>query len=1193
MFPEIGIQRASDEAQRFLAAIVESSEDSIFAYTPAGIILTCNRGAETAFGYSAAEMIGKHVSMLVPLERRAALRQLTGQVLQGKADYQHEGLGLRKDGRRFHVSVSMCPVRDAGGEVTAISVILRDISERLATEQARALLASIVESSDDAIHGVTLDGTVVSWNQGAQALFGYSSQEIIGKSVAILAPSGRSAEVRQCLEVIQEGGAISPFDTVLQGKDGRGIDVSLSISPIRNSAGKVVGASGIARFIGNRLGSERKLRETQDRFRAVFEHAPFGLCVTALDGHFIQVNAAFCKMLGYPEQELLGCTWAKLTHPEDLESSLRMKDQLFEDPAGCADWEKRYLHWSGAFVWVRIKIATVQDSGGKPQYFVVHVEDITERKQAEQAQQFQISLIRAIHEVSLDGILVVNGQGAVLSHNQRFLEVWGYSGTKLSEDPFNIPVAVQDQPLLLANLERVKDPELFLKRIQSLYDDPSANDHCEIELKDGRTLERYSTSLGKEGGLFLGRVWFFRDITERKQAEAELIRAREGADDANQAKSRFLANMSHEIRTPINGVVAMTDLLLDTQLTPEQRQYAEIVSAGAESLMVIIENILEFSRIEAHRVILEKLDFDLRITLQNAVELLAPKAHEKGLELTCQIASSIPCRLRGDANRLQQVLVNLLGNAIKFTQEGEIAVRVALEKADEQTVLVSFAISDTGIGIAADRISAVFAPFVQADCSTTRNYGGTGLGLAISKQLVELMGGQLRVESHPGEGSTFSVVVAFEKSSEQIGAALATPSLREPGEAAVSPANLRGLKVLVADSHATSRTLVASILESWECRCQETGDPVSALALLRQATLTAEPFQVVLLDEDLLGLNGQGWAGLMPSDLRPGKVRLLAMTRLGRHIDWTCLKELGFAGQISKPIWESRLYGALTLPVGTEAASAAGFIRESAPPEVAPDLHSAPRILVVEDNLANQKVVAAILAKVGYQTDIVGSGAAAIRNLQQQDYDAVLMDCHMPDMDGYETTRRIRFVATGVRNPAIPIIAVTADAMAEDRLRCLDSGMNDYLAKPLVPKRLAELLRRWLASSPDPTERQSAISAPVAAPVVFDEESLLDRLLGDRELAHEVATLVLRDAPAMLASLRERVREGDWAGVCLQAHTLKGAAANLSAEALHELALAMQEAGTARDLARCSQLLPALEAAYERLLGTLNRAGWA
>ena len=450
---DVTVLRAAEEAQRFLAAIVESSENSILTFSPTGIILTWNRGAEAVFGYPAGDVIGKHVSMLVAPERLPGLAHITEQVLQGKAISQYEGLCRRKNGRRFHVSLWASPIKNSAGDVTAISVIVHDVSERHEAEQALALLASIVESSNDAILGVDLDGSIVSWNHGAEALFGYSSREIIGKHAAILAPPGRGDEVLQGLDSIKKGLTINSFETVLHGKDGRGVDVALSVSPLRNAAGEVVGASGIAHGIGKRLLTERKLRKSEKLYHEVFEQAPFGMCVTGLDGRFTQANAAFCQMLGYSEQELRGTPWTELTHPDDLEASLRRWEQAWRAHSG-QESEKRYLHRSGKVVWTRIRTVVVHGDGGDPPCLVIHVEDITERKLAEQKLRENTERFRGVFEHAPVGICVIGLDDRLIQVNAAFCEMLGYSEEELLESSWKELTHPDDRKATLQRRKR-------------------------------------------------------------------------------------------------------------------------------------------------------------------------------------------------------------------------------------------------------------------------------------------------------------------------------------------------------------------------------------------------------------------------------------------------------------------------------------------------------------------------------------------------------------------------------------------------------------------------------------------------------------------------------------------------------------------------------------------------------------------
>jgi len=430
--------------------------------------------------------------------------------------------------------------------------------------------------------------------------------------------------------------------------------------------------------------------------------------------------------------------------------------------------------------------------------------------------------------------------------------------------------------------------------------------------------------------------------------------------------------------------------------------------------------------------------------------VLANKASEKGLELTCELEPGTPRLLRGDPGRVRQVLVNLLGNAVKFTGQGEVAIRVRLEAENEHHATLRFTVSDTGIGFRQDRASALFEPFVQGDGSTTRRYGGTGLGLTISKQLVEMMGGQIGVESEQGKGSMFWFTAVFEKQ----------PQPSTPLTAVQS--SLRDAKVLVVDDHAANRSLVCRLLISWGCRTEESVDGNSALAVLRRAAQEADSFRMALLDMSLPGMDGEELGRRIAADPQLEQTALVLMTDLcrRRQSDWAHLQTLGFTGHVSKPIWERSLREVL-LHLGAKPGGVPPAEATRLQPRVVRGNRRA-RILVVEDSSTNQEVAVAILGKLGHDADVVASGEEAVRVLQQIDYDAVLMHCEMPEMDGYEATHRIRERRTGTRNPQIPIIAVTADAMPGDRDKCMEVGMSDYLAKPFNPRQLAEVLEKWL-----------------------------------------------------------------------------------------------------------------------------------
>ncbi len=903
--------------------------------------------------------------------------------------------------------------------------------------------------------------------------------------------------------------------------------------------------------------------------KTALETAANAVVITDTKGIILWVNPAFTALTGYSSEEVIGRTPTLLkSGKHDRQFYQNLWTTILTGKTWRGDFTNRRK--DGSLYQDEHTITPVRSEEGVITHFIAIMNDVTERKRAEQQLVWKTALFEAQVYSALDGILVVDGEGRKILQNQRMIDIWNI--------PKQVADELDDAPELAWVTKQVKNPWQFVEKVVYLYAHPNEVSRDEIELIDGRILDRYSAPVLGKDGKYYGRIWtlrditerhlaeitarqlaaivassddaiigkdlnsiitswnlgaerifgytaeemigtsiirliptdrqeeereivsrirsgercdhfetirlakdgqqlnvsitvspikdstgqvvgaskVIRDITERKRTEQELNHAKEAAEAANRAKSQFLANMSHEIRTPMNGVIGMTGLLLDGELNPQQREFAEIIRASGETLLTLINDILDFSKIESGKLVFEFLDFDLVETVESTLDLLADAAHDKGIELACEIAPNVHAGLRGDAGRLRQILTNLVGNAIKFTVKGEVVVRVSIASETLTHATVRFEVEDTGIGISPAAQTGLFQPFSQADGSTTRKYGGTGLGLAISKHLVAIMEGQIGVQSEAEKGSKFWFTAKLEKQ-------LCPVVSRETKK-------ICDRRVLVVDDNSTNRKILHHQLLVWKMQpdCAARGE--EALRMMRDAASAGKPYDLVLLDHQMPEMDGVALARAIKSDPVIRLTHLVMLTSHGQLLSPAELKELGIDSCLIKPAKQSRLFDCITDAMDRAAVQIGPPITVAStsatiPLEVSPQLEKM-RILLAEDNIVNQKVALAQLHKLGYSAQAVANGLEVVKALEQGSYDVILMDCQMPELDGYEATQTIRKREQALDGPCpwkvpVRIIAMTAHVMQGELEKCLAVGMDDYICKPVRGPELQVALERW------------------------------------------------------------------------------------------------------------------------------------
>ncbi|AHY47707.1 PAS domain S-box protein [Rubrobacter radiotolerans] len=1153
-------EREMEESRNNFAQLFEQSADALIVHDERGRVLDCNSEAHRSLGYTREEFLALSISdfeMNLRSEPGADggtwQRMISGELTTSAT---HEGKHRRKDGTTFPVEVRLNAVDYSGRRVILASI--RDVTERMEAERAlRSAEERFSRAFNDAPLGVSLvstDGRYMMVNDSLCRMLGYKEEELLGKCfMEVTHPDDREAGREAMRDLLSGEAETLTFDKRYINREGEIVWASLSSSVVRDEEGEVLYYVAQVRDVTEQVLAERKIRDSEAELRAVFASMEDVILVLDREGRCVKVAPTSPTGTFRVSEKGLGKSLPEVFPVEEREELDGTIERVFSEQRsaslGCS------MQLGYAMFHFEVTVSPMLSDR-----VLVLIRDVTGRVLEERERRRQERLFEAIYDQGVSFIGICAPDGTLLDANSSSIEGCGYSRSVELGRPFEETGWWRRDPEVSRQVREMLDRAATGERVRRELD---------YFLADGerRVTDIMISPIRDDAEKIVHLIPSGQDITEKKRAERNLAVARDEALAAAKAKSEFLANMSHEIRTPMNGVIGMTELLLSTDLSEEQREYAETVRTSGESLLTIINDILDFSKIEAGKLRLEKTDFELLPIVEEVTSLFASDAQGKGLELASLVDHSVPGALRGDPGRLRQVLANLVSNAVKFTGSGEVVVKVETLRQAPGSATLRFEVSDTGIGIRPEERDALFRAFSQADASTTRRYGGTGLGLSISRQLVELMEGEIGFESEPDAGSVFWFTVPFESPGEAPASLLATPP------------DLAGLRVLVVDDNRTNREILRLQISPWKMLVEAVGSGEEALQTLRRATEKGEPFDVAVVDLDMPGMDGLQLARAIGADPDIASVRIVLLTSLGERdgADGARLRAVprrenarlaGVSAYLSKPVKQSELYDTLAA-VMDEAQETEGTGEVMITREALAGKRARLRVpvLVAEDNPVNQRVATRMLERLGYRVEIVGDGLEAVAAFRPGEYAAVLMDIQMPRMSGYEATAEIRRrEAQAPDARRTPIVAMTANAMKGDREAALAAGMDDYLAKPVRPEDLAEVLSGWISGARHSSGNGSTEDPPADREPVLDPHVLEGLLALEDETApdlfRELVETFERDTRERLLALRSALERGDFQDVARTAHALKGSSANMGAFRMSRAAGEVQALGS-------------------------------
>ena len=1126
-------ERALEETEARYRSLVESLPLNVFQKNLDGQFTFVKRRMCSALHRKSAEILGKTDADFFPPEPAAKYRSddvsvaTTGQVLEDVEEHISS-----ETGEKTYVHVLKAPLRDAKGQIVGTQDMFWDVSARRRAEEAlhevETRQRAIVEAALDCIITHDREGRIIDFNAAAERTFGYSRDEVIGEDMAELlfpprASDHHRANVYRFAFANKEAGlAGHRLEIPAIRKNGEEFVGEFVLQPL--VVGGVTVFAVFLRDVTERSQATEALRCSEERARQIVETAFDAYVAADANGIITEWNAQSEKMFGWPREEVIGKLISAIIVPhryaEQHERGMRRYRETGETRILNQRLEISAMHLDGHEFPVELTIWPSEVDGTT--HFHAFIHDITRRKKAEAEIKQSHARIRRLVESNIIGIMFTDFGGQIAEANDAFLNIVGYSREDLDANEIKWDAMTPHEYRELDNhaVAQLKQTG----RCEPWEKEYFRKDGTRIPVLVGvAILEDSETDC----------LCFVLDMSAQKRAEAEIQAAKEAADEANRAKIAFLANMSHEIRTPMNAIVGMTEILLDDVLSAQQREYLSIIDSSAESLTVLIDDILDYSKIEAGRMELKNKEFRLPDCLAGTLKSLAVPAYKQGLELVCDIRSDVPELVIGDQTRLRQILVNLVGNAIKFTPSGEVVVSVETLSRTDNEIEIHIVVSDTGIGIPDDRRKIIFGVFEQVDSSMARKFGGTGLGLTICSRLTELMQGRMWLESEEGVGSQFHFTMRLEIAAE-------SSADSTSGDLAV----IRGMRVLVVDDNASSRHALSEILHRWHMQPTAVSNAETALEALAASVGNDHEFGLILIDAHMPGTDGFALVRQLKSRLPEMMPRCIMLLSSGeRSEDVSRCEELGKFAYLLKPINQSELFDVVVAVTCGETLISP--VPDQSEPTGAESIDPL-KILLVEDSLYNQKLAVGVLQKRGHHVSVAENGKEAIAAVAREQFDLVLMDIQMPVMDGLEATQVIRN-RERQSGRHVPIIAMTAQAMSGDRERCLEVGMDGYLSKPVRAAKLCEAIESIAPQQAADSGNDDEMMDDEEANTPFDWSIALGATGGDRELLREVVGEFLIEYPRLIEQAQTAIRAGDTTTACRAAHTIKGVLRTLGA----------------------------------------------